>query len=249
MKLSSLSVVLLAYNEEDLIASTVESAERYASQSAEEHEIVVVGFAGCTDRTNAIVRELAQGNPRLRLVLQERHERGYGRALHLGIQNARCDWILQSDADGQYDFAELSKLLPHTAEPMVALIHGYRAPRRDPRERLVMAAAYNLALRALYRIPLRDVDSAFKLMRGSVVRALPIHSLSGFGIAELVLRLLKAHHRVVQVPVRHLPRAGGAALADKGTTNPFGLELPNLKLVQGTLGEMFRMRAELRPGR
>ena len=245
MKLASLSIVLLAYNEEALIAETVEHAARSAAELAEAHEIVVVGFEGCTDRTNAIVLELADADPRVRLVLQKRQERGYGRALYLGIQSTRYDWILQSDADGQYDFADLPRLIPHTFDPAVALIHGYRAPRRDPRERLVMVAAYNLALRLLYRVPLRDIDSAFKLMRGSVVRALPIRSPSGFGITELVIRLMRDRHRMVQLPVRHLPRAAGAALSEKGVANPFGMGLPNLKLINGTLGEMFRMRGEL----
>ena len=248
MKLKSLSVVLLAYNEEDLIASTIRDAARSAAEAADTYEIVVVGYAGSTDGTNALVTELSKSDPRIRLVLQERHERGYGRALYLGIQNARHEWILQSDADGQYDFTDLPNLLPHTSDPRIALIHGYRAPRRDPKERLVMATAYNVALKLLYRIPLRDVDSAFKLMRGDVVRALTIQSRSGFGIAELVMRLVQANHHIVQLPIHHLPRAGGAALADKGTANPFGLELPNFKLIRGTLAEMVKMRGELRRG-
>ncbi len=248
MKLSSLSVVLLAYNEEDLIASTIQEAARSAVEAADTYEIVVVGYAGSTDGTNAVVTNLSQSDSRIRLVLQGRNERGYGRALYLGIQNARYEWILQSDADGQYDFTDLATLLPHTTDPRVALVHGYRAPRRDPKERIVMATAYNMALKLLYRIPLRDVDSAFKLMRGEVVRALTIRSCSGFGIAELVMRLVQAGHRIVQLPIHHRPRAGGAALADKGTANPFGLELPNFKLIRGTLGEMVKMRGELRRG-
>ena len=111
-------------------------------------------------------------------------------------------------------------------------------------ERLMMAGAYNRALRILYRVPVHDVDSAFKLIRGDVAREAPIRARTGFAVTELVLRAA-ARGRTVELGVTHLPRRTGEALADKGIANPFGLELPSAQLVVETLGEMVRMRREL----
>jgi hypothetical protein len=127
------------------------------------------------------------------------------------------------------------------------LVHGHRSPRRDSPERLVFAWLYNQALRAIYRIPVRDVDSAFKLMRGDVARSMPIDSLTGFAVTELVMRLWATGGRIEEVGVTHLPRRTGEALSDKGIANPLGLELPNIRLVRETLTEMVRMRAQLAP--
>jgi hypothetical protein len=155
------------------------------------------------------------------------------------------EWVFQSDADGQYDFADLARLARVAAADGVMLAHGYRSPRRDSRERLMMAAAYNLALKLIYRIPVRDVDAAFKLIRGDVARAVPLRSRTGFAVSELVMRIHALGGKIVEMGVTHLPRETGEALSDKGIRNPFGLQLPNFPLVRETLSEMVRMRRDL----
>ena len=241
--LSSLSCVLLAYNEEDVIAQSIARVQAVARRCANEHEVIVVGYEGARDRTLEIVRELGAKEPGVRLVVQPRQDKGYGRALVLGLRATRMDWVFQSDADGQYDFGDLAKLV-ELAAPGVMLVHGHRAPRRDSAERLLFASLYNLALKAIYRLPVRDVDSAFKLIRGDVARATPIDSQTGFAVTELVMRLWSAGE-VRQIGVTHLPRETGEALSDKGIRNPFGLQLPNVQLVRETLTEMVAMRRQL----
>lgn len=105
-----------------------------------------------------------------------------------------------------------------------------------------MAFCYNSALKALYFIGLRDVDSAFKLIRREALRDVKLESKSGFCVAEMVIQLKRAKSKMVQMPITHLPRTHGEALAEKGIDNPLGLQLPNPTLVFGTLGEMFRYR-------
>jgi glycosyltransferase involved in cell wall biosynthesis len=249
MLLRSLSCVLLAYNEEDVIARSIARVQEVAARVAVEHEVIVVGYEGARDRTLAIVGALAATDPRIRLVVQPRAAKGYGRAMVLGLRESRMEWVFQSDADGQYDFGDLEKLVALASPPGVVLVHGHRAPRRDSPERLLFAWLYNRALRAIYRIPVRDVDSAFKLIRGDVARGVPIHSQTGFAVSELIMRVYNRRGasggRIVEVAVTHLARQTGEALSDKGIRNPFGLELPNLRLVRETLAEMVRMRGQL----
>jgi glycosyltransferase involved in cell wall biosynthesis len=247
--LSSLSCVLLAYNEEDVIARSIARVKEAARGVAREHEVVVVGYEGARDRTLAIVRELAAADPSIRLVVQPREAKGYGRAMVLGLRASRMDWVFQTDADGQYDFADLAKLVARVDGSDVVLVHGYRSPRRDARERLLFAWLYNQALRAIYRLPIRDADSAFKLMRGDVARSVPLQALTGFAVTELVMRLWATGGRIEEVGVTHLPRQTGEALSDKGIANPLGLELPNVRLVRETLTEMVRMRGQLAAAR
>src|SRR5438105_1472618 len=110
MKLTSVSGVLLAYHEEEVITTTINRLAGEFDKITGDWEIVVVGFEGAKDRTNEIVKELGLQDPRIRLVIQKREEKGYGRAFAIGIQAARKDWIFQSDADGQYEFGDIPKL-------------------------------------------------------------------------------------------------------------------------------------------
>jgi len=109
---SSLSVVLPAYNEESLIALTIQTCFDYLKGRFKKSEVIVVDD-GSKDRTAEIVRDLQETYPDLRL---ERHEtnRGYGEALRTGFNAAKMDWILLMDSDGQFDIAEMEKFLPHT---------------------------------------------------------------------------------------------------------------------------------------
>jgi len=241
MQLPSVSCVLLAYNEEKIIEKTIQNALLAMDRFAVESEVIVVGFEGCSDRTNELVVAFAQHSPRVRLVLQPKTSPGYGKALWIGLCAAKNEWIFQSDSDGQYDFNELEKLLPITKESGVGLVHGYREKRNDPFERVIMAGIYNFALRRLFGIRLRDVDSAFKLILRDALKGVSLDSSSGFGIMELLLKIRRKGYQFRQLPVRHLARVEGEALADKGQKNPFGFQLPNFKLVKGTLTEMWHM--------
>lgn len=240
-KLSSISGVLLAYHEEEVITTTIARLQAELEKASNDWEIVIVGFEGCKDKTNDIVRELGRKDPRIRLEIQKREDKGYGKAFEIGLRAARKDWIFQSDADGQYELADISKLVAKV-EDDVAMVHGYRADRQDPVERKLMAFGYNMALRTLFFIGIRDVDSAFKLIRRSAIADLPLTAKSGFCVAEMVIQLRRNKRKIVQLPITHLPRLHGEALSEKGIKNPFNLQLPNFSLVSGTLGEMFRYR-------
>jgi len=241
MKLSSVSGLLLAYHEEGVINETVSRLQKELEKITSDWEIVVVGYEGCKDRTNKLVEEMHARDPRIRLVIQKTTEKGYGKAFAIGLAAAQKDWIFQSDADGQYDLTNLKDLAAR-AEQNIDLVHGYRAKRQDPIERKVFAFCYNTALKMLFFIRLRDVDSAFKLIRRSAISNLKLKSQSGFCVAELIVQMKRQRSRFVQMPITHLPRLHGEALSEKGIPNPLGLQLPNLNLVFGTLGEMVRYR-------
>ena len=64
------SVGIMAYNEEANISHTIHAILEQHGPSMRIEEIIVVA-SGCTDRTVAIVREVALREPRVRLCIQE----------------------------------------------------------------------------------------------------------------------------------------------------------------------------------
>src|SRR5438552_7490001 len=105
-------MVLPAFNEEANVVEAVERATEVATDLCADHEIIVVDD-GSTDATAANVGELAQDDPRIRLVTHPINL-GYGEALRSGFRAAAMDLVFFTDADNQFDLKELKALLPLT---------------------------------------------------------------------------------------------------------------------------------------
>lgn len=203
----SISAVLPAYNEEAVIAATVQHVRETLERLVEDFEVIVVND-GSRDATARIVSELAAADPRLRLVSHEVN-RGYGAALATGFDHARKEWIFLTDGDKQFDVRELAKFLPLTAE--ADLIVGYRRPRRDPLLRRLNGWGWNFLVGLLFGRVARDVDCAFKLFRRAVWEAVSVHSGGATFSAELLVRARRAGFRLREVRVSHYPRSAGRA--------------------------------------
>lgn len=200
-----LSLVFPAWNEARNLPVLLESATKIGEQLGRPFEIVIVDD-GSRDESAAILAAWAAGDDRLRRVHHARNQ-GYGAALRTGLRTARGELVFFSDADLQFDLSELATLLDHADQ--VDIVAGYRAPRRDPWLRRALARAWGLAVRALFDLPVRDIDCAFKVFRREVLEAIPIASVGAFINTEILVRARAAGFRIRQVPVSHRPRRAG----------------------------------------
>ncbi len=200
-----LSLVLPAYNEADNLELVVRRACEVLPQLVEEYEIVIVDD-GSRDATGVIADQLARTFSQVR-VIHHKVNRGYGGALRSGFAAASGDLIMFMDADQQFDPADLVHLLPFV--PHADIVAGYRVRRRDPWIRLVYAAVFNLAMRALFGITVRDIDCAFKVARADLLRSLDLRMNGALINTELLAKAQRAGATIVEVGVRHYPRLTG----------------------------------------
>jgi glycosyltransferase involved in cell wall biosynthesis len=228
--LNSVSVVLPAHNEEHNIAEAVRQAIAAAESVSRRQEVIVVDD-GSSDATAAVASALRRQDSRVRLV---RHERnlGYGSAVRSGIGAARMDWVLLTDADLQFDLCQVRDFVPHTLDS--ELVVGYRAQRSDPFVRRLNARAWNALIYVLFRLHVRDVDAAFKLIRRDVLDGIGLFSTGATIDTELLAKASRRGARLVELPVLHRARvAGDASGAD-------------LRVIVRAFRELFELRRDIR---
>ena len=102
MLLPSLSILCLAYNEEENVRWFVPQLVNIAERIANDYELVVVTHPHPSDRTNELLAEFSSANPRIRPVNQPPGTRGYGPAFALGLTQAQKEFAFHTDIDGQF---------------------------------------------------------------------------------------------------------------------------------------------------
>jgi glycosyltransferase involved in cell wall biosynthesis len=201
-----LSVVLPAYNEQENIARAVLRATEVLPGLAEEWEVIVVDD-GSSDQTAEIARNIVSEHyPNVRL-LKHQTNQGYGAALRSGFIHARHELVFYTDSDNQFDLGELRYALPMMRDADVLV--GFRVYRYDEPARLALSWAYNVLVRILFRVRVRDVDCAFKVFRREVIDKISIETDNFFVDTELVAKARKWNFRIVEKGVRHYPRTAG----------------------------------------
>jgi putative flippase GtrA len=203
----SLSVVLPAYNEEQVIGATLEHVLNLQAAWLKDFEVIVVND-GSTDHTGAIVSTIAETSQRVKVITHERNQ-GYGAALADGFAAANKELTFFMDSDGQFDFRDLARLLLFIDEYDAVI--GYRQHRQDTRLRKLNAWGWNVLIRNVLGIRARDIDCAFKLFRTDFLRQHPPKTRGAMINAELLYQLKRAGYTYREVGVQHLPRRGGRA--------------------------------------
>lgn len=204
-RVNTLSFFFPAYNEEANVGAMIEEACRILPDLASEWEIIPIND-GSRDGTGAIIDRLAMMDPRIRPVHHEMN-RGYGGALISGFRTAKYEWIFFTDGDRQFDLQELSLLLDKKNE--ADLVLGYRRHRADPVHRRINALLWGLLVSLLFRVKVRDVDCAFKLIRREVLKGIELTASGQFISTELLVKAHRAGFRFIEVGVSHYPRVSG----------------------------------------
>lgn len=202
----SLSVFFPAYNDEGSIAEMVNKALALLPRFADDYEVIVVND-GSRDNTAAILDELARQQPRVRIIHHPRN-RGYGGALRTGFASATKDLVFYTDGDGQYDVSELERLMPLMTDG-VDVVNGYKIKRSDSKRRVLLGGIYKRLARMLFRLPIRDVDCDFRLMRRQAIQGIDLVSTSGVVCTEMVYKLQRTGCRFTETPVNHYSRLHG----------------------------------------
>ncbi|OGM22944.1 hypothetical protein A2961_00325 [Candidatus Woesebacteria bacterium RIFCSPLOWO2_01_FULL_39_21] len=207
--IDSLSVFFPAYNEERNLKETVEMAIKVVKNIAVNWEVIIVND-GSNDKTKDIAQELKNEEGRIKIVTHKKNK-GYGEALKSGFYNSKYAWIATTDADGQFDFSEIIKLIDKAKKGYDVVI-GFRINRQDSLIRKINGLGWTWLSNLLLGINVHDVDCSFKLVKKEVIDKIShLESTRGGMISpELLAKAKKSGFKIAEVGVHHYPRIHGS---------------------------------------
>ena len=168
-------------------------------------EIIVVDD-GSIDNT-AVVLDKYLKTYRNISAIHHPSNRGYGAALKSGIFSARNDLIFFCDSDLQFDLGEMHKLLQWIVDYDIVI--GYRVKRQDPFHRRLNAFGWNILVRMLLGLNVRDIDCAFKLFKRGVFDKIRIDAVGAMVNTDILAQAFQNGGKIKEVPVNHYPRLRG----------------------------------------
>ncbi|MBP0724398.1 glycosyltransferase [Bacillus sp. RG28] len=112
------SVLIAAYNEEEVIVKTIKSI----LQSEYPNFEVIIVDDGSKDQTSKVIMDAFSDNQQVRLIQKENG--GKATALNLGYAEARGDIVVSLDADTLISKDAISLMVRHFEDPNVAAVSG-----------------------------------------------------------------------------------------------------------------------------
>jgi glycosyltransferase involved in cell wall biosynthesis len=240
-ELPPLAIVIAAYNEEGAIGPVIEALPATVSGLA---AAKIVVSDGAVDGT---VKEAEAAGA---LVCDVPVNRGQGAALRLGYRLAReggAKYIVTTDADGQYNPAEIELLL----EPILAgeadFVTGSRRlgseETKDPVRRLGVRV-FALTISALTGQRISDTTFGLRAMRAEVTGAVRLEQPQ-YQAAELLIGVITHGYRVAERPATIHKRQVGRS--KKGNNVFYGLRFAGV--IGGTWWRERQRRARGAAGR
>jgi len=201
-----LSIVVPCFNEEQRLPRTIEQIQRYLDAKHADYELILVDD-GSSDGTRQVMDAAAGRHSSVRVEALP-HNRGKGRALAVGVEAARGEEILLTDADLSTPIEELEKLqaaFDKGAGVAIAsrALRESRVEVSQPVYRVMMGKVFNLIVQAVLLPGIWDTQCGFKLFRADVAR--PVFaslSTDGFGYdPEVLYHARKRGVKIAEVPV------------------------------------------------
>ncbi len=192
------SVLVPAKDEaENLPLFMAQAAQAFAA-SPYGYEVVVIDD-GSVDRTWAVLQQLAEQYPFLRLA-RHRSRRGIADALHTGYLAASGHVLVFYPADLQFKPEDIPRLVAPILAGEADMVTGFKEGKY---EKSFVSGIYNRLSRQLFDVPVKDLNSV-KAYRREIMDVMPVRpdwhrymiaiaAAEGFTVTEIPVPLYPRH--------------------------------------------------------
>jgi len=212
-------IVLATYNEAANLRELIPTLLSILPQAR-----VVVVDDNSPDGSPALLREMAQHDPRVVPVIRE-GKLGYGSAVLEGFRKALdlgSTYIVTLDADFSHDPKEIPALLAALEKADIAIGSRYTGGVRVLNwhvSRLLLSLFANRYVRTILGIPVDDATSGYRAYRRRAIQAILESRIDSQGYSFLVEILYRAYKRgmqITEVPIVYSERREGQSKMSKG---------------------------------
>ena len=213
-RLSLLSVIIPARDEQECIATTLEKIAQTLSLNQVPHEILVVDD-GSTDQTWKILTALEMRLPRLR-VMRNPGPHGFGRAVSYGLDHMAGDAVVIMMADESEDCDDAIHYWQKLHEGFDC-VFGSRFIEGGkvidyPWPKYVLNRLGNHVIKLLFGLPFNDTTNPFKAYRKRAIDGCRPLQSTHFDLAvELALKAIVRGYSWAVVPVTWKDRRAGVS--------------------------------------
>ena len=210
--MSTLSIVIPAYNEERTIHLILDKVRQVTMPSGWQKEIIIVDDCS-KDNTEGAIKKYMGEHPDfpMRYIAHEVNK-GKGAALHTGIAFASGEYTIIQDADLEYDPEEYNILLIPVMKGFADVVYGSRFMGGNPHR--ILFFWHSIGNKFLTRISniftnlnLTDMETCYKLFRSDIIKSLPLQE-KRFGFEpEVTARISRVKDvRIYEVGISYYGR-------------------------------------------
>ncbi len=199
-----LSVIIPAYNEEGRILKTIKQVRNLFNDLGIKHEIIVVDD-GSSD--NTFKEAISERFDDVKVVGYKKN-RGKGHAIKYGVNHATKNLVTFLDADMELDPKQIKILLEYMKNRNADVVVGSkRHPLSTieyyPMLRKFLSKMYNIILRLLLQLKIRDTQAGFKLVRREVAQKIfPVMRVKRYAFdAEFLAYANHFGYKFVEAPI------------------------------------------------
>lgn len=200
-----LSIIIPAYNEEKVIGNTLKDyATFYSEKLKDDFEILVI-LNGCRDKTSDVVKNMIKEYPQIKYK-NFSEPIGKGGAVIEGFKIANGSLIGFVDADGATMPDAFHELVENIGdnEGIIASrwIKGARILKKQPLSRRIASRAFNVIVKALFGINVRDSQCGCKLFKDYAIKIItPKLGITQWAFdIDLLYLMKKLGYKIAEIP-------------------------------------------------
>ncbi len=197
-----LSIVVPVYNEERTLRA-ISDRLKVACPFAE----IVYVDDGSKDASHAILKEIARPQD----TVLSKPNGGKGSAVRMGYTKAQGTYVIVQDADLEYSPSDIPRLLEYAEQKNLPALFGSRRLKKQKQfsqiKFFIGGTLLTWVCNILYGTRLTDQPTCYKMVRGDVLKTLPLKENDFRFDPELTVMLALCGHRISELPVSYSPRS------------------------------------------
>jgi len=203
----SVSIIYPVFNEEKRLKKTFLDIEKFEKLNKFIKKEYIFVNDGSSDRTLSIIKKKFQNNIKVKIVNYKKNM-GKGYALKRGVQLAKNDWVLTTDADCSVSNFQLTKWIRKKYLNQNNLIYfGSRNHRlsivKKKIARQIVGMIFKFLIRFFFKITISDTQCGFKLYKLNTAKKIfKMISTNGYmHDIEICIIAKKLNFKIKDLPV------------------------------------------------